>query len=255
MGGLLFGKAGTVIVATMLLLLLILATGGHVLTGIIAFQSFFDHRLCSVIFGVISAVILFVLALPKTFHQMAILAWVDFASITGAVIMTIIVSAIESNAQPGGMSATEWYLFLPSHLQPDFVKVMLAITNIGLAFAIAHCLPSFMSELKRPQDYRKSLGVLGFVQILFYTVIGATIYAFKGQHVQAPAVLSISPLMQKIVFGIALPVIFISGSINGQTASKFLYDKIFVRTRHQYMDTATGKLAWIGLGAAVTTIG
>ena len=132
---------------------------------------------------------------------------------------------------------------------------MIALTTISSLTNPVSLQPSFMSELKRPQDYRKSLCTLGFVEIGFYTIIGGTIYAFKGTEVKAPALLSISPLMQKVVFGLALPVIFISGSINSQTAAKFLYDLVFAHSPHKYMDTKRGKLAWVGIGLGVTTIG
>lgn len=125
-GRLLFGNAGWYFVAMMLLMLLILTTGSHVLTGIIAFQSLFDHKLCSVYFGIISALLLFIIALPKTFHQMAVLAYLDFASITAAVITTIVVSAIESKNKLSGLQATTWYAFIPTDQQPGFVEVMLA---------------------------------------------------------------------------------------------------------------------------------
>lgn len=125
-GRLLFGDVGWYVVATMLVMLLVLTTGSHVLTGIIAFESLFDHKLCSVIFGLMSAILLFLLALPKTFHKMAILAYLDFASITLAVILTIVVSALESKAKEGGLQATTWYAFIPSEKKPGFVRVMLA---------------------------------------------------------------------------------------------------------------------------------
>jgi hypothetical protein len=112
-----------------------------------------------------------------------------------------------------------------------------------------------MSELKRPQDYKKSLWTLGLIEIVFYTIVGATIYYFKGQDVKSPALLSISPLMQKVVFGIALPVIFISGSINSQTAAKFLYDLIYMNSpKHKYINTRQGVLTWIAIGVVVAAI-
>lgn len=116
--------------------------------------------------------------------------------------------------------------------------------------------PSFMSELKRPQDYKKSLWSLGLIEMSFYTIIGATIYYYKGKDVASPALKSISPHMQKVVFGVALPVIFISGSINSQTAAKFLYDLIYLNSpKHKYMNTKQGIVTWLGLGVSITGVG
>jgi hypothetical protein len=125
-GRLLFGEFGWYAVAIMLILNLVLLTGSHVLTGVVAFQALFDHKVCSVVFGVVSAAILFLLALPKTFHKMALLAYLDFASITLAVIVTIVTCAIESKAKEGGLQATTWYAFLPDDQKPGFWQVMLS---------------------------------------------------------------------------------------------------------------------------------
>ena len=64
------------------------------------------------------------------------------------------------------------------------------------------------------RDYVKSIWALGLIEIFIYTVTGALVYAFVGSKVDSPALLSTSTLVSRIAFGIALPVIFISGSIN-----------------------------------------
>ncbi len=65
-----------------------------------------------------------------------------------------------------------------------------------------------------PRDYVKSIWALGLIEIFIYTLTGALVYAFVGSEVKSPAILSAAPLVSKVAFGIALPVIFISGSIN-----------------------------------------
>lgn len=72
---------------------------------------------------------------------------------------------------------------------------------------------------------------------------------------KSPALLSASPLMQKIAFGVALPVIFISGGINTQTAAKYIYGKIYKATSaHAKMNTRKGMGTWIGIVAGVTIV-
>lgn len=111
-----------------------------------------------------------------------------------------------------------------------------------------------MSELKKPNDVSKALWTLGSLEIVLYTAIGATAYYFKGHAVESPALLSINPTMEKVAFGLALPVIFISGSINTQTAARFLYDRIFGNTKHRFMNTKLGKFAWVALGLLITVV-
>ena len=61
--------------------------------------------------------------------------------------------------------------------------------------------------------------------------------------------------MQKIAFGVALPVIFISGGINTQTAAKYIYGKIYKpASQHATMSTRKGLVSWVGLVAVITLI-
>lgn len=96
------------------------------MAGVIAFEVLSSHTWCSVWFGMISASILFILGLTTTFHSMAILAYIDFASISLAVLVTIIFAAIESSQKPGGIQATPWYAFPPKENLPSFTDSMIA---------------------------------------------------------------------------------------------------------------------------------
>lgn len=70
-----------------------------------------------------------------------------------------------------------------------------------------------MDEMHAPKDYVKSIWALGLIEIFIYTLTGALIYAFVGPDVSSPALLSAGSLMAKVAFGLALPVIFISGAM------------------------------------------
>ncbi len=75
-------------------------------------------------------------------------------------------------------------------------------------------LTSFSLQLRVPTDYRKAIWALGLTEIVIYTLAGAIIYAFVGDSVASPALSSAGALVSKIAYGVALPVIYISGSIN-----------------------------------------
>lgn len=100
------------------------------------------------------------------------------------------------------------------------------------------------------------LCMFGKCQIVFYSLTGALIYFFKGIDVASPALLGLAPRLQKVVFGLSLPVIFISGSINSQTAAKFFYELIYPKdSPHRFMNTRQGLLTWAGLSFSITAVG
>lgn len=235
------------------LLLLTFTTASHVLTGKVAFNTLSDNAICAAGFAGVSAIILFILALPKTFSEMAILGYVDFISILAAIGITMIASGVDANKAPGGLSAVEWHAFPPANKMPTFAEAFLSMTNIVFAYAYAQCQFSFMTELKKPADYKKSVWALGLTEIVIYTLTGSLIYAFAGDAVKSPALLSTSGVIPKVAFGVAIPVIFISGSINTVVASRFIYSVTLGRKKgHENIDGKLGNTVWVGLVLGIT---
>lgn len=111
-----------------------------------------------------------------------------------------------------------------------------------------------MKEMHTPKDYIKSIWALGLIEIFIYTVTGALIYAFVGADVKSPALLSAGGVVSRVAFGVALPVIFISGSINGTVVGRYIIDRAFKNSSIRHTNTTSGWLIWAGLIAALTLI-
>jgi hypothetical protein len=250
---LIWGRPGYELTGAMFAVFLVLLVGSHVLTGTIAFITIADNMgMCALVFGVVSAIILFLVALPPTFAEFAILGYIDFVSIIVAILVTIIATGIQASDAPGGLAAVNWSAWP----QPGttFYQGFLATTNIIFAYSFAICQFSFMSEMHTPEDYVKSIWSLGLIEIFIYTLTGALIYAFVGQDVKSPALLSAGPTVARIAFGIALPVIFISGSINGTVVGRYILDRAFPNSPIRYIKGKKGWLTWLSLQAVLTII-
>lgn len=241
------------VTSVMFVLFLVLLVGSHVLTGTIAWIRIVDRPdLNALIFAGVSAIILFLVALPPTFAEFAILGYIDFVSIICAIGITIIATGIEAHHAPGGLSGVDWTLWPAA--DTTFYSAFLSVTNIIFAYSFAVCQFSFMSEMHRPQDYVKSIWALGLIEIFIYTVTGALVYAFVGSAVKSPALLSASFTITRVAFGIALPVIFISGSINGTVAGKYLMGRMFKNSEIRFINSAKGWGIWIALILFLTII-
>lgn len=242
-GRLMGGRWGYEAVNVMLILQLLFLVGSHCLTGTIAFQNITGSGICSIIFAVISAIILMIIAIPPSFTEVAILGYVDFASIILAIGITIVATGIRSTNEPGGLAAVNWSAWPKEGL--TFTEGFIAITNICFAYSFAMCQFSFMDEMHTPTDFMKSVYTLGAAEIFIYTVTGALIYAFVGQEVKSPALLSAGPLVSRIAFGVALPVIFISGSINTTVLGRLVHTRIFKNSNIRFVNTKMGWITWI----------
>lgn len=111
-----------------------------------------------------------------------------------------------------------------------------------------------MDEMHTPKDYVKSIWSLGLIEIFIYTLTGSLIYAFVGQDVSSPALLSAGNLMAKIAFGVALPVIFISGSINGTVVARYIHGRIYKNSVVRFINTKKGWTTWLALIAVITIV-
>jgi hypothetical protein len=254
--GLIWGRFGKELAGAMFAALLILSTGSHALTGSIALSTIADTGTCAVIWSVVSAIVLFFLALPPSFAEFAILGYIDFASIVIAIGITIIATGTSATDAPGGLAAVDWTLW-PS---PDttFYAAFLSITNILFAYSFAMCQFSFMDEMHTPKDYIKSVWALGIIEITIYTLTGSLVYVFVGSGVESPALLSASKLIARIAFGVAIPVVFISGSINTTVVGRYIIGRAFPKvgknSELRYTNTRKGWVIWIALVLAITIV-
>ncbi|SJX60072.1 probable neutral amino acid permease [Sporisorium reilianum f. sp. reilianum] len=251
-GQLMMGRFGYELIGAMFAIQLTLLVGSHSLTGTIAFLNLSNNAICSLVFGVISAIILFIVAVPPSFSEVAILGYIDFASIVIAIGVVIIGTGIRKDQPSVTPSPTEWSAWPKEGT--TFADAWIALTNIVFAYSFAVCQFSFMDEMHTPTDYVKSIWALGIIEIVIYTLTGALIYAFVGTDVKSPALLSAGTTLSKVAFGIALPVIFISGSINTTVVARYIHGRIFKNSVIRYINTTMGWITWLGLIALITVI-
>ncbi|KAH6898179.1 transmembrane amino acid transporter protein-domain-containing protein [Thelonectria olida] len=241
-GGLMFGRFGYEAFGVMLVLQLLLLTASHCLTGTIAFEVLTESSICAIVWGVISAIVLLILAIPPSFAEMAILGYVDFVSIVLAIGITIIATGVEKTNHG---APSEWSAWPKEDL--SFATAFIAVCNIFFAYSFSISQFSFMDEMHTPTDYMKSIWALGSIEIIIYTVTGALIYSFVGVDVKSPAILSTSSTVAKVAFGVALPVIFISGSINTTVAARYIHGRMYKDSVTKYVNTKKGWVTWLVL--------
>lgn len=65
----------------------------------------------------------------------------------------------------------------------------------------------FISEMKVPTEYPRTLYMLQGTNTTMYTVAAIVIYRYGGADVASPALGSTGPLLSKIAYGIAIPTV------------------------------------------------
>lgn len=238
------GRAGVIMsrcLEVIFVFFIILGIGSHFLTGKMAFATIVDDTsICSLVWSVVTLVLLFLCALPPSFAEMALLGYIDFLSIMSAVFVTLIASGIDAHRKNWN---TGWTASAGENV--TFANGMLAACNVLFAYAFSIGQFTYMEEMARPEDFPKSVVGLGCVMITIYTCVGALGYAFIGPGVKGPALLSAGHTVSRVAFGLALPVIFISGAILVTTDGRFIMDKLFRDNIVRYVNTPRGWMAWV----------
>ncbi|KAG5793905.1 hypothetical protein H9Q69_007022 [Fusarium xylarioides] len=239
-GGLLMGRFGEELFGAMYVLQLILITASFVLTGSIALNILADDKVCGLIFSAVSGFMLFMLAIMPSFAEAAILGYIDLVCIMTAIGIAVIASGVNASHQPGGIGASDWSAWP----DPDasFKDGMVAICNIIFAYCFAMYMTPFMDEMHTPEDFMKSVWTLGGVEIFIYTL---------SVLLSSPSLPGILP---KVAFGVALPMIFISGAIGNTVTAKYVHLRFYKNSIVRFVNTPKGWVTWLLTLAGITII-
>jgi amino acid permease len=180
--------------------------GSHLLTWTICMNTLTNSSTCTIVWGAVGLVICWAFNAPRTLKAAGYYSFASFASIFTAVMVTMIDVAI---TKPIGSTSFEVSRTI------GFSSAFLAVTNIAVAFSGHSCFFSIMSELKNPNDWPKALMLLQVCDTALYIVVSVVIYIYVGPNVPSPALSAAgSPVVRKIIWGIAIPTILIAGVVS-----------------------------------------
>lgn len=222
----------------------------HVLVGAKYLNTISDNTtICSVAFSVVTMIICFLISLPRTFSSLSIVAYFSAATMFVAVVLSVVFAAIQDH--PGGYDKLQ--LPVTYSLWPKkgttFVDGMSAFLNIVYTFVGQVIYPSFISQMKRPKDFKKAIYAVTILQVITFALAGSIVYVYVGnEYITAPAFGSLLTVYKKIAFSFAVPTIFFLGSLYGNVSAQFLFLKFFdSKSRHRNNHTVKGWTTWIGI--------
>lgn len=129
-----------------------------------------------------------------------------------------------------------------------------ATLNVMISLSGHIAFFGFQSELADPKDFTKALFLLQGFDVTFYLIVSIVIYCYAGEHVRSPALLSTSPTVAKVAFGLAIGTIVIAGVVLGHTNVKYVYVRIFRGTRHLKSNSVVSNGVWILLSLVAWTL-
>ncbi|KAF2155698.1 hypothetical protein K461DRAFT_274714 [Myriangium duriaei CBS 260.36] len=239
-GQMFLGRPGRYLVEVAQALVLTFIVAAHILTFSIMMNVLTGHATCTVTWAAIGTIITLVMSLPRTLKNISLLSFFSCMSILVAVIVTMIAVGI---VKPDAHSAV---LVVPGY-DTSVQNYALGISNILIAFTGHTAYFTFIAELKRPEDFPKSLALLQSLCITAYVVIAVVIYAYAGKGVAAPALSSTTPIVRKIAYGIAIPTIVVAGVVNAHVCIKNIYVRMWRGTDVMHQKGLKSLGSWYGL--------
>ncbi|TIB73353.1 hypothetical protein E3Q22_04349 [Wallemia mellicola] len=254
-GRIMFGRVGGIIFGYGLVLKSIFMAASHVLSGGIAFRKMIDNNalVCSIVWTVVMAVVSFLMSLSRRMEKLTALSIASVTAILTASFITVIATGVQDNTRliPEGGEPVKWYAF-ENH---GLIGTISALTDIIFGWGGQAIVLTVVSEMKRPDDFKKSLGIVQVLSITFYTIVGATIYSFGGQYVTSPSLTMTARPVMITAYAIALISIFVAGVVPVAAGAKLVYVQAFRHSKRLTEKSWRMRFAWMGIVGSFWILG
>lgn len=229
----------------------------HVLVGAKYFNTISDNYeggridVCSIVFAVVSMVICCLLSLPRTFSHMSFIGYFSAATMFVSVILSMAFAGVQEHPPHWKGDAIQWNLWPQEGT--TYVQGMSAMLNIVYTFCGQICYPSFISQMKRPKEFKKALSVVTFLELVTFALCGSIVYVYVGnEYMTGPAFGSLVGNYKKIAFSFALPTILFLGSLYSNVTAQFFFLHIFKEgSVHRENHTKRGWSTWIAINVGL----
>jgi hypothetical protein len=230
--------------------------GSHVLVGQKALNAISSNAICGVWFGFIIMIASAGLSYNREWGKLHLLSGLSVGCIlTAAMIIMIAVGVQDDIVLTHGKAPIHWHAFPQD---PSLMNVIGGLTNIVFAYGGSLACFTLCSEMKKPNDFKKSFVIVQGSQAATYVIVGAVVYALGGQvshhvsrhpvhvanpqYVQSPALTMATHTVVIVAYSFALVTIIISGILGTNIGTKYLYVSVL---RNSPLLTSKGLKAWL----------
>ncbi|KAG9570949.1 amino acid transporter, partial [Aureobasidium melanogenum] len=253
MMGNIWGRVGRELVGIQIIIAQVLISAGGIVTTATAFNALSDHGTCTAIFSLVSAILISLCSSIRTFSRLGWLTWFGFLTFFLAVFIFTV--AVTQQDRPAAAPKTGTFeLGWTAIAYPSFVVGMINTSNIFVSTSGSSMFLPVISEMRRPQDYRKACLWAGLIVGAMYLSFSLVIYRWCGSWLSTPAFGSAGPLFKKISYGISLPGLIIGVGIYQHVAAKYAFVRLLRNSQHLQANTLVHWSTWLGINLALGTI-
>ncbi|KXT18348.1 hypothetical protein AC579_938 [Pseudocercospora musae] len=240
-----WGKVAKYIAEILYLISWLLCVGLAVLAIGTALNAITKHGTCTVAFNVIAMIISIAAGSIRKIHGLGIILWIGFVSAIVSVLMVVIAVAIRD--RPAYAPKTGPYeLGFQAGPPPGTTFAQAWAGSIAIYASSSNTCGYIpvMSEMRRPQDFFKSLYVSTTFVNSAYLSLAMVMYAYAGKWVTSPALGSAGPTIKIAAYAVALPGLIAVGMICVHVPAKTLFVRVLRNTHHLTENTKTHWVVW-----------
>ncbi|KAK5690805.1 hypothetical protein LTR97_011966 [Elasticomyces elasticus] len=234
----------------------LLCVGLAVLAIGTALNAITKHGTCTVAFNVIAAVLSTATGSIRKIHGLGIILWIGFVSAIVSVLMVVIGVAIRS--RPAYAPQTGPYDLGFQAAPPvgtTFAQAWAGSIAIFASSANTCGYIPVMSEMRRPQDYFRSLYVSAAFVNSAYISLAMVLYAYAGKWVTSPSLGSAGPTIKLAAYAVALPGLIAVGMICVHVPAKTLFVRVLRNSDHLTRSTKTHWVVWFSCTTSCGVLG
>ncbi|KAL8281382.1 hypothetical protein RQP46_006066 [Phenoliferia psychrophenolica] len=213
--------------------------GLHVNAGSTAIQTIRGGKECTLVWAVVLGVIMFLGSCLRDFKHMSMIGLIASSTMLVCTLIVICGHGVQGtpNLYEASMPVT-WTVWAPEGT--SFVSGLNAWVGQAL-------IPSFVGDMKNPEDFPKALYVSMAAEFCLFTITGAVVYQYAGtQYTTAPAYGTLIEKYGKVAAGFTLPTIIIVGILYSLVTSRAIFFQIFADgSRHRLSHTPKGWITWV----------
>lgn len=254
MMGLLWGRVGRELVGVQIVVAQILISAGGIVSTSTALNALSGHGACTVVFALVSAIMITMCSSIRTFSRLGWLTWFGFFTFFAAIfIFTVAVARQDRPA--AAPSNGDFDLGFEAIAFPTFVVGMVSSANLFICTSGSSMFLPVISEMRKPKEYRKAVLWAGILVGIMYVVFSMVIYRYCGSWLSVPVLDSAGTLFKKISYGFLLPGLIIGVGIYQHVAAKYVFVRILRDSKHLQANTAIHWSTWLSINVVLGILG
>lgn len=186
MAGVVGGRITKETAGILFIIAFLLSTSAGIVGLSTGFNALSHHAICTVWWNLLAAFIIGGTASIRRLHQIGWVTYVGFVSIYAAVLIVVI--GVTQQPRPAAAPPTgDFNLGFHAIAYPNFAVGMVGASTIFYSSAGTSAFLPVISEMRRPQDYKKSLYLCMTIVTSSYLAFTTVMYRWCGKWLANPS--------------------------------------------------------------------